>query len=123
MKSIRSGTTKSSPSKRNILFDLSEEQKQEIKEAFDVLDVEKVNAIPFKDLNIILRALGFEVTKEELSKISNEFFKGEDDVLKYEEFYEIMQKKIVIKNNQNKIINFFYILFHFITFFFSLFLI
>lgn len=122
MKSIRSGTTKSSPSKRNILFDLSEEQKQEIKEAFDVLDVEKVNAIPFKDLNIILRALGFEVTKEELSKISNEFCKGEDDVLKYEEFYEIMQKKIVIKNNQ-KIINFFYILFHFITFFFSLFLI
>ena len=38
--------------------------------------------------------MGFEVTKEELSKISIEFDKGEDDLLKYEEFYEIMQKKI-----------------------------
>ena len=82
-------------SAKKLLFDLSEEHKQEIKEAFDVLDTEKINAILFKDLNIILRALGFEVTKEELSKISVEFDKGEDDLLKYEEFYEIMQKKIV----------------------------
>jgi Ca2+-binding EF-hand superfamily protein len=105
MKSVRQGFPKDTPSKRNILFDLSEVQKQEIKEAFDVLDVEKINAIPFKDLNIILRALGFEVTKEELSKISVEFNKTEDDVLKYEEFYGIMQKKIVMKisKKNNKI--------------------
>ena len=88
---------KSSPSPNRLLFDLSEEHKQEIKEAFDVLDTEKINAISFKDLNIILRALGFEVTKEELEKISLEYTKGEDDLLKYEEFYDIMQKKIVIK--------------------------
>ena len=91
---MRSGT-KTSASAKKLLFDLSEEHKQEIKEAFDVLDVDKINAISFKDLNIILRALGFEVTKEELSKISVEYDKGDDDILKYEEFYEIMQKKIV----------------------------
>lgn len=91
MKSIRS--LKSSPKK--LLFDISEEHKQEIKEAFDVLDSDKINAICFKDLNIILRALGFEVTKEEISKISKEFEKGDEDLLRYEEFYEIMQKKFV----------------------------
>lgn len=96
MKSIRSNKT-SSPKK--LLFDLSEEHKQEIKEAFDVLDADKINAIYFKDLNIILRALGFDVTKEELDKISKEFDKGEDDMLKYEEFFEIMQKKIVMNIN------------------------
>ncbi len=93
MKSIKSGS-KASYSKR-FLFELSEEQKQEIKEAFDVLDTEKINTIPMKDLNIILRALGFEVTKEEMNKIMKELEKNEDDVLKYEEFFEIMQKKIV----------------------------
>ena len=92
MKSMRSGQKQSS---KKLLFDLSEEHKQEIKEAFDVLDIERQNAIPFKDLNIILRALGFDVTKEEISKISLDFEKSEDDLLKYEEFYEIMQKKIV----------------------------
>ena len=100
MKSMRS-SHKTGSSAKKLLFDLSEEHKQEIKEAFDVLDTEKINAISFKDLNIILRALGFEVTKEELAKISVEFDKGEEDLLKYEEFYEIMQKKIV-----NKIFNF-----------------
>jgi len=94
MKSLKSASK--TAYSRKYLFELSEDQKQEIKEAFDVLDQERQsNSIPMKDLNIVLRALGFEVTKEELNKIMVELDKGEEDMLKYEEFFEIMQKKFV----------------------------
>jgi len=97
MKSNRS-PSKNAYSKK-LLFELSEEQKQEIKEAFEVLDQERQsNSIPIKDLNIVLRALGFEVTKEEMNKIMKELDKNEDDMLKYEDFFEIMQKKFVSFN-------------------------
>jgi len=89
---------------KKFLFELSEEQKQEIKQAFDVLEQERQNnSIPIKDLNIVLRALGFEVTKDEMNKIMNELDKGEEDLLRYEEFFEIMQKKFV-KNIFNRVI-------------------
>lgn len=95
MKSMKN-LPKTSYSKK-FLFEISEEQKQEIKEAFDVLDQERQsNSIPMRELNIVLRALGFEVTKEELNKIMKELDKSEEDMLKYEEFFEIMQKKFVL---------------------------
>ncbi len=88
--------TKNTNSKK-LLFELSEEQKQEIKQAFDVLEQERQNnCIPMKDLNIVLRALGFEVTKDEMNKIMYELNKGEEEMLRYEEFFEIMKKKFVI---------------------------
>lgn len=80
---------------RKLLFTISDEQKEEIKEAFDVLDTDKTNTIAMRDLSLLFRALGFEVTSEEIKKIQKESGKGEEDVLKYEEFFDIMQKKFV----------------------------
>lgn len=44
--------------------ELTEEQKQEIKEAFDLFDTEGVGYIDSKELKVAMRALGFEPKKE-----------------------------------------------------------
>ena len=62
--------TKSQLSKgRKARSELTEEQKQEIKEAFDLFDTEGVGQIDAKELKVAMRALGFEPKKEEIRKM------------------------------------------------------
>ena len=46
--------------------ELTEEQKQEIKEAFDLFDTAGSGSIDAKELKVAMRALGFEPKKEEI---------------------------------------------------------
>ncbi|KAF8753780.1 Ca2 -binding EF-hand [Rhizoctonia solani] len=45
--------------------ELSDEQKQEIKEAFELFDTDKDGAIDYHELKVAMRALGFELKKAE----------------------------------------------------------
>merc|ERR1712232_662597 len=49
--------------------ELTEEQKQEIKEAFDLFDTDGSGSIDSKELKVAMRALGFEQKKEEIQKM------------------------------------------------------
>ena len=49
--------------------ELTEEQKQEIKEAFDLFDTDGSGSIDAKELKVAMRALGFEPKKEEIQKM------------------------------------------------------
>ncbi|CEM15035.1 unnamed protein product [Vitrella brassicaformis CCMP3155] len=57
-------------------IDLKEEQKAEIKEAFDLFDTDGTGTIDAKELKVALRALGFEPRKEELKKLVGDLEKG-----------------------------------------------
>lgn len=46
--------------------ELTEEQRQEIKEAFDLFDTDGSGCIDAKELKVAMRALGFEPKKEEV---------------------------------------------------------
>merc|ERR1712054_594658 len=48
--------------------ELTEEQKQEIKEAFDLFDTDGSGNIDAKELKVAMRALGFEPKKDEILK-------------------------------------------------------
>ena len=48
---------------------VSEEQKQEIREAFDLFDADGSGSIDAKELKVAMRALGFEPKKEEIKKL------------------------------------------------------
>jgi centrin-1 len=74
--------------------ELSEEQRQEIKEAFDLFDTEGKNEIDTKELKVAMRALGFEPKKEEVRRLIQEVDKNGEGVIRYEDFYEIMSQKI-----------------------------
>ena len=49
--------------------ELTEEQQHEIKEAFDLFDTDGSVSIDSKELEVAMRALGFEPKKEEIQKI------------------------------------------------------
>lgn len=53
-------------------FELSEEQRHEIKEAFDLFDTDKNGTIDAHEMKVAMRALGFDVKKEEVQKIFSE---------------------------------------------------
>ncbi|PFH37144.1 centrin family protein [Besnoitia besnoiti] len=61
--------------RRSIRLELSEEQRRDIKEAFDLFDTDGTGSIDAKELKVALRALGFEPTKEEMKKLLNEIEK------------------------------------------------
>lgn len=43
---------------------LNQQKRQEIKEAFDLFDTDGSGTIDAKELNVAMRALGFEMTEE-----------------------------------------------------------
>ena len=49
--------------------ELTEEQKQEIREAFDLFDADGSGTIDAKELKVAMRALGFEPKKEEIRRM------------------------------------------------------
>lgn len=81
---------------KKIRNELTEEQRQEIKEAFDLFDTESSGVIDVKELKVAMRALGFEPKKEEVRKILQDIDRRGDGVIKYEDFVEIMTQKMVI---------------------------
>ena len=75
--------------------EITEEQKQEIKEAFDLFDSESSGAIDAKELKVAMRALGFEPKKEEIRKILSEVDKSGEGIIRYDDFLDIMTQKML----------------------------
>lgn len=53
--------------------ELTDEQKQEIKEAFDLFDTDKTGTIDYHELKVAMRALGFDVKKQEVHGLMREY--------------------------------------------------
>merc|ERR1712166_1046045 len=75
--------------------ELTEEQKQEIKEAFDLFDTDGSGSIDSKELKVAMRALGFEPKKEEIQKMISDVDDDGSGTIEYEEFLKMMTHKIL----------------------------
>ena len=60
---------RATPSRKAKKPGLSEEQIEEIREAFNLFDTDHSGSIDYRELKAAMRALGFEVKKEELRKM------------------------------------------------------
>jgi Ca2+-binding EF-hand superfamily protein len=91
---IKSSKTKPSSSASNSKKsnELTTEQKQEIREAFDLFDLDGSGTIDVKELKVAMRALGFEPKREEMKKMLSDKL---GDRLDFSEFLELMVKKMV----------------------------
>merc|ERR1740121_8527 len=87
--------------------ELKDEQKAEIKEAFDLFDTDGTGTIDAKELKVALRALGFEPKKEELKKLVSDLDKSSSasgqGMLDFNEFLEIMTSKMSEKDSKEQI--------------------
>merc|ERR1719378_1340693 len=89
-------------------FELKDDQKTEIKEAFDLFDTDGTGTIEAKELKVALRALGFEPKKEELKKLVSDLDKSGGNStgqgqLDFNEFLEIMTAKMSEKDSKEQI--------------------
>eukprot|EP01066_Platyproteum_vivax_P010288 Platyproteum_vivax@DN4589_c0_g1_i1.p1 len=74
--------------------EISEEHKQEVKEAFDLFDTEKTGTIDYHELKVAMRALGFEVKKSDVVELMKEYDRNGRGCVEYADFLEIMTQKI-----------------------------
>nr|XP_019596955.1 PREDICTED: centrin-4 isoform X1 [Rhinolophus sinicus] len=90
--------------KRAAKIELNETQKQEIKEAFDLFDVDGSGTIDVKELKIAMQALGFEPKKEEIKKMIAAIDKERTGTISFEDFFEIMSVKMSEKDEKEEIL-------------------
>ncbi|TFK18697.1 centrin 3 [Coprinopsis marcescibilis] len=74
--------------------ELTDEQKQEIKEAFELFDTDKDGAIDYHELKVAMRALGFDMKKAEVLKILRDHDKTGQNLMDFEDFAKVMSDKI-----------------------------
>ncbi|EOD27080.1 hypothetical protein EMIHUDRAFT_434941 [Emiliania huxleyi CCMP1516] len=102
--------------------ELTEEQKQEIREAFDLFDTDGSGTIDAKELKVAMRALGFEPKKarrrlrppgrrdaacerrEEIKKMIDEIDKDGSGTIEFDEFLQMMTQKMGEKDSREEIL-------------------
>ena len=89
------------PKKRT---DLTEEQRQEIKEAFDLFDTDGSGSIDQKELKVAMRALGFEPKREEIKKMISDCDKDGSGVIDYNEFVDMMTQKMADRDPREEML-------------------
>merc|ERR1712066_980971 len=73
---------------------LSDEQIEEMKEAFNLFDTDKSGSIDYRELKAAMAALGFEVKKEELKKMITDIDADKSGHIEFPEFLEMMTGKM-----------------------------
>lgn len=84
--------------------ELTEEQRQEIKEAFDLFDTDGSGSIDSKELKVAMRALGFEPRKEEVKRMIAEMDKDGSGTIEYNEFEDMMAAKMAERDPREEIL-------------------
>nr|XP_044987666.1 centrin-4 isoform X2 [Jaculus jaculus] len=90
--------------KKAAKIELHETQKQEIKEAFDLFNVDGSGTIDVKELKIAMRALGFEPKKEEIKHMIAEIDNEGTGTINFEDFFVVMSVKMSEKDENEEIL-------------------
>ncbi|KAG8130920.1 putative Centrin 3 protein [Naja naja] len=97
--------------KRKKRRELTEEQKQEIKDAFELFDTDKDNAIDYHELKAIhvllkvaMRALGFDVKKADVLKILKDYDREGSGKISFDDFNEVVTDWILERDPHEEIL-------------------
>ncbi|KFZ51675.1 Centrin-1, partial [Podiceps cristatus] len=85
-------------------LELTEEQRQEIREAFDLFDTDGSGNIDVKELKVAMRALGFEPKKEEIKKMISDIDKEGTGKISFNDFLVVMTQKMAEKDSKEEIL-------------------
>ncbi|XP_072137341.1 centrin-3 isoform X1 [Mobula birostris] len=91
-------------SKRKKRRELTEEQKQEVKEAFDLFDTDKDKAIDYHELKVAMRALGFDVKKADVLKILKDYDRHSTGKISFEDFSEVVTDWILDRDPREEML-------------------
>merc|ERR1712193_264607 len=82
---------------------LSDEQLDEIREAFSLFDSDASGMIDVRELKAAMRALGFEVKNEELKKMVTDIDNDGNGTIEFSEFLQMMTGKMGEKDTREDI--------------------
>lgn len=82
---------------------LDEEQIEELREAFNLFDTEHSGTIDARELKAALRALGFEVKKEDVRRMLSDVGKDPSQPIDFNDFCEMMRGRMPDKNSRDEI--------------------
>merc|ERR1711868_211213 len=82
---------------------LSDEQMEEIREAFSLFDADASGMIDVRELKAAMRALGFEVKNEELKKMVSDVDNDGNGTIEFGEFLQMMTGKMGEKDSREDI--------------------
>jgi centrin-3 len=103
---IPSGNAMSMGSKNNRKKrpELTEDQKAEIREAFDLFDTNKTGCVDYRELKVSMRALGFDVKKAEVMELMKRYDRNDTGSIQWEDYYEILSEKYLNRDPVEEII-------------------
>ena len=81
---------------------IPEWQMQELREAFDLFDTDGSGTIDTKELQVALRALGFDSKKEKVRKMIADIDLDGSGTIDFEEFVEMMTGKMGDRDSPGK---------------------
>ena len=73
--------------------ELTDEQRQEIKEAFELFDQDRDGALDHHELKVAMRALGFDVKKAEVQAILREYDRNGEGLISERDFTDAGRKR------------------------------
>jgi centrin-1 len=82
---------------------ITADQLQEVREAFDLFDVDGSGSIDVRELKIAMRALGFDVKKREVVGLVREMGKDEGSTVDYGEFLHLMSAKMATRESRGEV--------------------
>mmetsp|Transcript_113972 Transcript_113972/g.300908 ORF Transcript_113972/g.300908 Transcript_113972/m.300908 type:complete len:182 (-) Transcript_113972:76-621(-) len=82
---------------------VTKEQRQEIKEAFDIFDSERTGRMDYHELKVAVRAMGFEIKKAEALDLMARYDREESGYIGYDAFEEIMAARYAAQDPMDEI--------------------
>ncbi|XP_074311632.1 putative calcium-binding protein CML13 [Silene latifolia] len=89
---------------------LTQQKRQEIKEAFELFDTDGSGTIDAKELNVAMRALGFEMTEEQITQMIADVDKDGSGAIDFDEFCHMMTAKIGERDTKEELMKAFRII-------------
>ncbi|CAA2976717.1 probable calcium-binding CML20 [Olea europaea subsp. europaea] len=89
---------------------LNNQKKQEIREAFELFDTDGSGTIDAKELNVAMRALGFEMTEEEINQMIADVDKDGSGAIDFDEFCYMMTTKFGERDTKVELMKAFHII-------------
>jgi centrin-3 len=84
--------------------ELTDEQKQQVTEAFDLFDTDKDGAIDYHELKVAMRALGFDVKKTDVLKILKDYDRQSTGKILFNDFREVMTGMMLDRDPKEEIL-------------------
>ncbi|XP_071720264.1 probable calcium-binding protein CML13 [Rutidosis leptorrhynchoides] len=91
---------------------LTDQIKQEMKEAFELFDTDNNGTIDAKELSNAMRALGFEMTREQINQMIADVDKDGSGAIDFDEFVYMMTDKIGERTSKQELTKAFNIIDH-----------